>query len=746
MKKARTTVFNRFSILKCTAASLLLAGCTAPVPPPPAAVAPAKPRAPEVIAAEQLFEQGKTQEAIVACCDIARKNPSARGLSDLQLRITDRLAEERMQTAKKQSEYLNRLHTADAHNYAKMPDSYRQRKHVMGETGSLKRAPSAMQQMLKKPVTIDLEGASISTIAQQIGRSQGINIITDDALASLEQPLTIHVEKTPLDEVLEYIGRNMQVNFSVGENVIWVTAAAEEVPALPLETRIYKIRKGMVGSELGKSPHGESIYKGPQERGRSSQSNNNNNNNNNQQEEGKIKLLEAIERFVPQPDGADFLFDDKAHVLIVKNTKENLALTEDLIDALDVRPLQILIEARFVTTSISDFHQLGIDWLFDNRGGSRFNTASYGDHTLSSSTQFKHDALVGAVTEVAATDGSASGGLKLAYQFLLGDSALQAVLHALEQTGESQAIVVPRITVINNREASFRVGEDHNYFEDVDANTTSSTSYSSNNDRSISLDWDEPMTLETGTSLSVTPSVGADLSTINLILRPEISDLVDWDYFSAAVWSTPTSNNDSGTSSLNGYNPGLPQIKLPRVSRQYIETEAVVHSGETVVLGGLIRNNKSHDDSQTPWLAKIPYIGKLFQMEKKNSTVENVLIFVTATLISDIGEELIPLNEFERYGEPVSDADKVPDILKTEAAAGHSTAIPEALPDAGANNNPNDAPLADIAPAPAAPVQAAAPAAPAQAAPAPAAPAAQAPAPAAPAAPAPAAPAANPGA
>lgn len=95
------------------------------------------------------------------------------------------------------------------------------------------------------------------------------------------------------------------------------------------------------------------------------------------------------------------------------------------------------------------------------------------------------------------------------------------------------------------------------------------------------------------------------------------------------------------------------------------------------MLGGLVDTSKTESDSGTPWLSKLPVIGKLFNTEEKSDTSKNILIFVTATLISDLGEELIPLNDFERYGNPVPEAAKVPNVLKEEAtAAPASTAKP----------------------------------------------------------------------
>ena len=666
----------------------ILAGCTSPKAPDPEPVPP-PPKAPEVTAAEQLFDGGHIQDSIFACIDISKKNPEAVGLKDLQQRITKKLAEERLAEADKRSEPTVALHTADAKNFAVSPDTFHQKKHVVGDQSSLRSAPTAMQKALQSPISVHLVNADINAIIAQIGQSQNINIIADSEISP--KALTIHAENTPLIEVLEYLGRNLNVTFSVGNNLIWVTPREEATTGVPMETRVYRLRKGMVGSELGKTPHGVSLFKGPEERGKSSDGLQSQKDKEGENNAGKVGLLESIERFVPQPEGSDFLFNDKVHALIVKNTRENLDLVENLIEAMDIRPLQILIEARFVTTSISDMRKLGIEWLIDNRGASKYDSGSVSDSdpwlrgrskettessssdssasTTSSTTPIgavRSDVLMGSFASV--TDAGTGGG-SLTYQTLLGDTALKAVLNALEKSGESRTIVVPRVTTLNNREARFRVGEDSSYFEEVDTNIMTSGGNNDDNSRdNVTYDYNQPTIVETGYSLIVTPSVGADLSAINLVLRPEISSIKEWKRYQL---SSLDNTKNEGSSSEE------PAIEVPILSRQYIETEAVVRSGETVVLGGLADTSKSEDESGTPWLSTLPVIGYLFKTETKTETTKNILIFVTATLISDEGEELIPLNNAERYGLAVPKNAKIPNILKEAAAAGGPQAAPK---------------------------------------------------------------------
>ena len=619
-----------------------LAGCTSEKKPAPVAPPPPPP-APEVVLAERLLNAGRLQEATIAAVDIARKNPEAVGLTDLQYRIAVKLADERMAAATKRSEPTATAGTADAKAFGIIPETYRTRKHVVGETDPLRTAPTAMQDMLALPVSVKLTNVSITDIIAQIGDTQGINMIADAKVGidpETGDPLRISIraDDTPLIEVLEYIGRNLMVTFSVGNNLIWVTPKPEEEPAgPPLETRIYRLRKGMLGSELGKSVSGMTPFRGATSSSKTGGQQQQQEQP--EQQDGAIGLIESIERFVPQPDGADFLFNDKAHVLIVKNTRENLALAENLIEALDVRALQVLIESRFITTAVSDLRDLGVEWLLDNRKYPRLAdpTIISGPDALPNLAQFTQRALT-------ATSGATGGAL--AYQFVLGNTAVEAILHALDENGESKTIVSPRVTTANNREASFRVGEDTTYFDDVTTQISSSTGYGNSNSRDATFNYNRPSTLETGYSLIVTPSVGADLSTINLVLRPEISAVKEWKKY---IISTTSYEGQGGGEQQ-------PSIEIPTITRQYIETEVIIRSGETIILGGLVNTLKQEATKGTPWLSRIPLLGYLFKTENKKETYDNILIFVTATVISDIGEELIPLNDFERYGLEVPDS------------------------------------------------------------------------------------------
>ena len=571
--------------------------------------------------ARALFENDQLTEAIIACTAIYRQDPLTPGLGQLQSEINQRLAELRQRNTTKRLPVSDAIAMEDADRQGILPDTYRLRKHVVGESRPIHTLPPETQKLLDQPYTIHLDNVTLSEIVGQIGSSTNqtaINIVADSDLGA-DKTISVHVDNTPLSEILEYVGRNLGVTFAVGRNLIWVTEGNEGSGGPPLFTRIYRLRKGISKEELDAGEDG-------------------------------VGIINAVKRFVPQVEGADILFNPRAHAVLAKNTRENLSLIEDIIEVLDVRPPQVLIEARFLTTEVTDLAELGVDWFLDSnwgqgstRNGHQLRTRIIGQRGAAAT------GLTGASIEQTAFD-SASSGLNLTYQGLLTDPQFHAVLHALQTEGNTRTLSVPRVTAVNNTEAKVRIGKDVRYFEEYDVEEIRTGTNSNGNEtyESRLVPTGTPEKEELGIELVVTPSVGADLATIDLKLAPEISDIVDWEYWDAAA--------DSSSSSSSGTNAtAMGMIKLPIFSKSTVETEVIVRSGETVVMGGLVRSQKGKTERGVPILSKIPFIGRLFRHDIDTDETSNLLIFVTATLISDTGEELIPVNP----PEPVTSGGKV---------------------------------------------------------------------------------------
>jgi type II secretory pathway component GspD/PulD (secretin) len=585
---------------------------------------------PAVRTADHLFQQKRFTEAIIACIELSRKDPLTPGLAELQARILTRMEQLRRENILARDTVSRDAMASDARRQGLVPDTYRLNRHVLGATSPQRTPLNKMQEMLRRPVSVHLDKASLADIVTQIGASQNINFIADSGVGA-DKTVTIHAETTPLVEILEYVGRNMGVNFSVGQSIIWATESKEQQNTVPMETRVYRLRKGLPGNEVpGGAALGEKAQAG----------------------KGEIAIVDAIKRFVAQPKGSDLSFDTRAHALLIKNTRENLGATEDIIAALDVRPQQVLIEARFISTTATDTRALGIDWLL--AGTAKGAGGSANATTVPANIPTGIDTPVGPIKLSGDNLGigqlSAGAGSFL-YQGVLDDIRLRAVLSAIDKNDQTRTLTAPRITTVNNRTATIHIGEDFQYYDNLTYapaaqyyNNGYGNSFPTNSNYNNTPSYTgTPKTIKLGYKLAVTPSIGADLATINLALIPDITELV---------------NESSWTSFNDPMNPAADITKLagklPIVKQKKMETEVVVRSGETVVMGGLAQASGGKTRNGIPWLEDIPLLGYLFRTDSMNEGTDNLLIFVTATILSDIGEELIPLNPPDLPGQPVA--------------------------------------------------------------------------------------------
>ena len=140
----------------------------------------------------------------------------------------------------------------------------------------------------------------------------------------------------------------------------------------------------------------------------------------------------------------------------------------------------------------------------------------------------------------------------------------------------------------------------------------------------------EPGGFETrnvGVILNVTPTVNADNYTINLVMLPEIAELVDWLQYGSSI---PLGDGIE-------YIVNIPQ---PVFASRNLTTSMIVWDGHTVVMGGLIREKLTTFEDKIPILGDIPILGRLFRSEGRRSEKRNLLIFVTARLVDPAGNSV----------------------------------------------------------------------------------------------------------
>ena len=286
-------------------------------------------------------------------------------------------------------------------------------------------------------------------------------------------------------------------------------------------------------------------------------------------------------------DGVSFTsVEENNQILISANAQEYEAIMA-AISRLDIEPSQVLIEAKIIEVSLSEENKFGVQWRFE--GAANPPVETLGNRRL------------GGITDTAsAILGADPVGGTLSY--ILKGHDVQAKIEALNSTGKVTVLSTPSILVLNNKEANINVGDEipvvtnsfNGGFNGGDGNTGNT-----------SLQRSSVQFRQTGITLEVKPRINPG-GLVYLELNQEVS--------------VPSKNVD-------------PISQNRTISQRKIKTEIAIQSGETVVMGGLISENRTRDRSGVPILSKIPGIGRLFGQRGSSSSRTELIVLITPTVI-----------------------------------------------------------------------------------------------------------------
>jgi MSHA biogenesis protein MshL len=297
--------------------------------------------------------------------------------------------------------------------------------------------------------------------------------------------------------------------------------------------------------------------------------------------------------------GRRLLINPQAGIIMIHAEKPSIDEAAGYIEAVEGSiQRQVLIEARVIEVTLSKNYQLGVNW------SAILNPSAGASGVLSLST--------GSVLNQNVN--SSLGHV----QYALSNSKIAAVVDALSRQGQLRVLSSPHVSAMNNQKAVIRVVREEVFF------TQSSTSSQSVGPTVIVQDIQNQI-VPIGVVLDIIPQI-APSGEITLSINPSISELVEVRTFSA--------DNGSAVSTQ------------PVIDRRDLDTVAKVHSGETVLIAGIMRERKSEDLRGVPWLMHLPFIGNAFRRTEQSNERTELVIFITPTLLS--GKPLEELTEEEK--------------------------------------------------------------------------------------------------
>jgi general secretion pathway protein D len=338
----------------------------------------------------------------------------------------------------------------------------------------------------------------------------------------------------------------------------------------------------------------------------------------------ELTIKEYLEQALPPQEGRKIVVNEAMGLLTITDTPTNHKLIKKLLKQIDVGPKQVLIEARFVEVSVSNLNELGIEWSWYRAGGTKGssvqdlsvgNAPGYSDpnaKTTADGIYWGESTLRrGTFTEPFP---QTEQGLDLFIsKTTYSGSYLRAYLHALEEEGKANLLSSPKVTTLSGQMANIQVTDTFPYISELKLENIGTAEFPI---------WKFKYTTDertVGISLEVTPYVGTDSKYITLDINPTVDVLLSQ---VPIHYTIPT------------------DVGWPVVETRSTQTSVVIKSGETIVMGGLIRDEEKTFNKKIPLLGDIPLLGNLFRYKYSKRDKKNLLIFLTATLINSEGEEV----------------------------------------------------------------------------------------------------------
>ncbi|CAD0350740.1 Type II secretion system secretin GspD [Xanthomonas campestris pv. nigromaculans] len=298
----------------------------------------------------------------------------------------------------------------------------------------------------------------------------------------------------------------------------------------------------------------------------------------------------------------------ETNTLLVRSTPQSWNSIRDVIEKLDVMPMQVHIEAQIAEVNLTGALSYGVNWYFENAVTTPFNADRSGGPALPSAAGRNiWGDIAGSVT-----------GNGVGWTFLGKNAA--AVINALDRVTNVRLLQTPSVFVRNNAEATLNVGSR------IPINSTSINTGLGSDSSFSSVQY-----IDTGVILKVRPRVTKD-GMVFLDIVQEVS----------TPGARPAACTAEATTTVNSAACNVD------INTRRVKTEAAVQSGDTMMLAGLIDDSTSDGSSGVPFLSKLPVVGALFGSKTRDNTRREVIVLITPSIVRNPQEAR---NLTDEYGQ-----------------------------------------------------------------------------------------------
>ncbi len=423
-------------------------------------------------------------------------------------------------------------------------------------------------------VTIDFKDADIQNVLRIISMKSGMNLVAGKDVTGT---VTIRLVDVPWEKALDVVMKTYGYAYDRDDNIIRVTTL-ENLQREELSTEVFVLNYASA-----------------------------------------VEVEKSVKDILSERGKARS--DIRSNTVIVTDMATVIQRVQKVIERLDRSTPQVMINTKVVELTLGDADKLGIKWNVHAAANGSLRPSTFPFSAIGQTGSMLNQLFpIGRVqTQTSLDTGSGSSTTqvtedfpsasfakqptfpvadKIEYKFGAIDfSEFQAIFEMIQQRGDAKILSEPHVTVLNNQEAKVLVGEIIAIPTFERNLTTGRMEITGYKDRDL------------GIRLSVTPQINAQ-NEIVVSVTPEITALV-------------------------GYDSLTTDVKAPHFTTRSAKTQVRIKDGQTIVIGGLIKEDTVDTRTQIPVLGDIPLVGKMFKHKEKTVQKTDLLFFMTVNVVSD---------------------------------------------------------------------------------------------------------------
>ena len=425
-----------------------------------------------------------------------------------------------------------------------------------------------------KKISMDFQDAALVDVLKIFSQQTNLNLVTAEEIAN--KRVTVYLDKVPVEQALEQVLRanNLTYELQPDSNIYIVKPLSK--PDADLVTRVYALKHATVRSS--KIQQTISISSGSDNSSSSSSGG-----TAIKQTDADTTGITAVITAILTSRGK-IIEDPRTNSLIVTDIASNFSTIENAIARLDVSIPQILIEVEMLEVAKETADKIGIkpgDTPLDFNGGVRHHIYPWNQNSMLDKGRFVFDDP--AEFEVGTLDAS----------------GLQATLQFLRTQSDTKNLARPRILTLNNEAAQIRIATN-----EAIGITTQTVAAEGVGSSSV-----EAERVQTGVFLTVTPQADLLTNEITMAIAPKVIIARTGSTFGGTTFRDP---EERGSQSI-----------------------LRVKSGDTIIIGGLLRQDTAKTVTKLPVLGDIPFLGGAFRHRSETVTERELIIFITPHSVNE---------------------------------------------------------------------------------------------------------------